>query len=124
MASNTWLIPPVGRGRAGRNIRSGIATAKLFSAKTSFSAPSVLVPSLRSQRSSWSLKGSSISDGRYAPQAPRRLPADHEVSRPEAGVGVAPVSSAMAADADRAVGRGEHDGAVGPALEPWPGGGS
>ena len=35
-------------------------TAKLFSANTSLSAPSVLVPSLRSQRSNWSLKGSPI----------------------------------------------------------------
>ena len=61
MASNTWLIPPVGSGRAGTNIRSRIVTAKLFSANTSLSAPSVFVSSLRSQRSSWSLKGSPVS---------------------------------------------------------------
>ena len=61
MASKTWLIPPVGRGKAGTNIKSRIVTAKLFSANTSPSAPSVFVSSLRSHRSSWSLKGSPVS---------------------------------------------------------------
>ncbi len=59
IASNTCVTPPVGRGRAGRNIRSMIVTAKLFSANTWFTAPSVFGSSLRSQRSSWSLNGSS-----------------------------------------------------------------
>ena len=61
MASNTWLIPPVGRGSAGTNIKSRIVTAKLFSANTSLSAPSVLVSSLESQRSSWWLNCWSVS---------------------------------------------------------------
>ena len=52
MASNTWLMPPVGSGSAGRNIKNSTVTAKLFSAKTSPSAPMVLGPSPRSQVSS------------------------------------------------------------------------
>src|SRR5207245_4278573 len=52
---------PVGRGRAGTNINIRIVTAKPFSSNRSLSAPSVLASSPRSQRSSWSLKGSSVS---------------------------------------------------------------
>ena len=59
ITSNRWLTPPVGRGVAGSSISSRIATAKLFSENTSFSAPSVFGWSLRSHPSSWSLNGGS-----------------------------------------------------------------
>lgn len=59
IASKTCDTPPVGSGSAGTAISSRIVTAKLFWAKTAFIDPSVFGPSLRSQRSSSSLKGSS-----------------------------------------------------------------
>src|SRR5205085_684994 len=55
IASNTCVTPPVGTGRAGRNMSRMTVTAKLRSSKTLPSAPSVLLPSLRSQPSSSSL---------------------------------------------------------------------
>ena len=58
IASKTCVTPPVGSGRAGTNISSMIVTAKLFSANTSFIAPSVFGSSLSSHRSSSSLKDS------------------------------------------------------------------
>ena len=56
MASNTWVIPPVGSGRAGTNMRKRIVVAKVFSANTTSSDPSVFEPSLSSQASSSSAK--------------------------------------------------------------------
>src|SRR4051794_14141187 len=55
MISNTWVAPPVGSGSAGTPSRSTNRSAKLFSLKSAMSPPSVLSPSVPSQRSIWSL---------------------------------------------------------------------
>ncbi len=67
IASNTCEMPPVGSGRAGRNIRKSTVTAKLFSANTSPRSPMVFVPSLLSQSSSWTLNGMTSSSSGVSP---------------------------------------------------------
>ena len=70
ITSNTWVIPPVGAGRAGTNIKNRMVTAKAFSAKTSVRSPSVFGESPSSHASSWSLNGRSP----CAPRPPRVRP--------------------------------------------------
>jgi len=62
-ASNRWLTPPVGKGRAGNSIKSRIATAKLCSPKASPSVPRVLGSVLANHRSSLLLNDSSAVAG-------------------------------------------------------------
>ena len=57
MASNTWVIPPVGSGNAGMNIEQD-SDAKLFSSPPS--PPRVFGLSDFSQSSSCLLNGSSV----------------------------------------------------------------
>jgi hypothetical protein len=51
MISNTCVAPPVGSGNAGTPSRRMKISAKLFSSNMSMRLPSVLSPSLASQRS-------------------------------------------------------------------------
>ena len=62
MSSKAWLIPPVGNGRAGTNIKSITVTAKARSANTSCRPPSVLGPSALSQASISSLNTGDADD--------------------------------------------------------------
>src|SRR5665213_471487 len=73
ITSNTWVIPPVGAGSAGTNIKNRMVTAKAFSAKTSVRLPSVFGESPSSHASSWSLNGWPLS-GSPHPQRVRPGP--------------------------------------------------
>ena len=60
MASNTWVMPPVGSGSAGTNIKNRIVTAKLFSREHVTERAQGLGLLALSQFSSWSLNAVSV----------------------------------------------------------------
>ena len=64
--SGTWLMPPVGSGRAGMNIRSRIVTANDLSPNRSPRLPSVFGASVRSHSSSSSVENG-LASGSAAP---------------------------------------------------------